>query len=353
LGFVPLIIQHTNLKKELIASFSALLVSFFFLKHFFKFQIKRKLLRILFILVSLCVLLLPYINPKLFDLILTKTNISFHAWDAAENCRNNGMLLCFVHDEKYLIFSEPSDYNQTKINQIYKNIPVKEGNSASIESEGLKPNIIIIMSESFWDPVQFSKTKYSEDPIKNVRSDINSSFISPAFGGETANVEFEFLTGLSNYFLPTNSYPYTQYLKKNIPSIFSLFKENGYFTTAIHPYSQWFYNRDNVYKYFNVDKFTNLSNMSGYQNAGPFVSDKSFTKEVLNQLNSTDKSQFIFSLSIQNHAPYEANRFPKHPVTFQNSLNSADQATLQSYVDGINLSDQSYSILKTELNKIN
>ncbi|MDD2482663.1 MAG: sulfatase-like hydrolase/transferase [Candidatus Shapirobacteria bacterium] len=350
LGFVPLIIKHTNLKKELIASFGALFVSFFFLKHFFKFQIKRKLIRILFILVSFYILLLPYFNPKLFDQILSKTNILFHAWDAAENCRNNGMLLCFVHDEKYLIFPEPINYNQAKINQIYSD--VKKEASEYNEDNKVKPNIIVIMSESFWDAVQFSETKYSKDPIKNVRSDIKSSFISPAFGGETANVEFELLTGFSNYFLPTNSYPYTQYIKKNIPSLFSLFKEKGYFTTAIHPYSQWFYNRDNVYRYFDVDKFTNLSNMSNYQNAGPFVSDKSFTKEVLNQLNSTDKSQFIFALSIQNHAPYEANRFPEHPITFQNSLNSADQSTLQSYIDGINLSDQSYSTLKTELNKI-
>jgi len=354
ISFITPIIEHTNLKKELIASFGLLFTSFFFLKHFFKFQTKKINIRLIFIFFFLVIITLPTFKPQLFDQILAKTNITFHAWDAAENCRNNGVLLCFVYDQKYLKLPEPFDYNQAKINQIYNNLesfPIKGDNSNLLESNNLKPNIIIIMSESFWDATQLSEIKYSQDPIKNVRSDIKSNFISPTFGGETANVEFELLTGLSNYFLPTSSYPYTQYLKKNIPSLFTLFKEQNYYTTAIHPYSQWFYNRDSIYKFLGVDKFTNLSNMSGYQNAGPFVSDKSFTTEIINQLNSTDQSQLIWALSIQNHTPYEANRFSKHPITFQSDLDSVGQSIFQSYIDGINLSDQSYATLKSELSK--
>lgn len=350
INFITPIIEHTNLKKELIASFSLLFASFFFLKHFFKFQTKKINIRLFFTLFSLIIITLPTLKPKLFDQILAQTNITFHAWDAAENCRINGVLLCFDYDQKYLKFPQPSNYNQSKINQIYsnlENIPVKNSKS----TEDLKPNIIIILSESLWDAIQLSEIKYSQDPIKNIRSDIKSNFISPSFGGETANVEFELLTGLSNYFLPPNSYPYTQYLKKSLPSIFTLFKNQGYYTTAIHPYSPWFYNRDTVYKFLGVDKFTNLSNMIGYQNAGHFVSDASFTQEILKQLNSTDQSQLIWAVSIQNHAPYEANRFSNHPITFKSNLNSTDQLTLQSYIDGINLSDESYVTLKNELNK--
>jgi len=356
----PIIQQHTNLKKELIASFCLLFTSFFFLKHFFKFQTEKLNIRLIFILFSLITITLPTLKPQFFDQILAQTNITFHAWDAAENCRNNGVLLCFDYDQKYLKFPQPSNYNQTKINQIYSNIislPVKGGvpiyRGGGFKSpEDLKPNIIIILSESLWDATKLSTVEYSQDPIKNIRADIKSNFISPSFGGETANVEFELLTGLSNYFLPTNSYPYTQYLKKPLPSIFTLFKDQGYMTTAIHPYSPWFYNRQNVYKLLNVDKFTNLSNMTDYQNAGPFVSAKSFTQEILKQLNSTDQSQLIWAVSIQNHAPYEPNRFSNHQITFKSNLDSTDQFTLQSYVDGINLSDASYATLKNELNKI-
>ena len=36
---------------------------------------------------------------------------------------------------------------------------------------------------------------------------------SPEFGGMTANVEFEALTGFSNAFLPYGSIPYQQYVR--------------------------------------------------------------------------------------------------------------------------------------------
>lgn len=366
LGFVPAVVVHTNMAKELIASFSALIASFFVLKHFLKLQIKNINIRLFFVFIALIILTLPYNQTKIYDQILNKTNIVFHTWDAAENCRNNGMLLCFINDGKYLKFPEPEGYTETKINQIYSKITLANLATESAkkdlllskevpeQSEGggfSKPNIIILMSESFWDATNLSGVKYSSDPIKNVREDVKSNLISPAFGGETSNVEFELLTGLSNYFFTINSYPYTQYINKSLPSLFSIFKENDYYTSAIHPYSPWFYNRDNVYRYFGVDKFINLENIGQTENAGPFVSDKSFTEKVINQINSNDKPQLIFALSIQNHAPFEANRFPTHPITFQSSLNNDDKNMLQSYIDGINLSDQSYKILKTELSK--
>lgn len=91
--------------------------------------------------------------------------------------------------------------------------------------------------------------------------------------------------------------------------------------------------------------------MTDYQNAGPFVSAQSFTQEILKQFNSTTNPQLIWAVSIQNHAPYEANRFSNHPINLKSDLNSTDQLTLQSYIDGINLSDESYSTLKNELSK--
>lgn len=352
-NFFPLIIKNPNLKKELIASFGFLFISFFTLKHFFKFEIKKIIIRIALIFVSLIILLLPYLNSHFFDQILTKTNIVFDTWNDRENCRVDGVLFSFIYDEKYLNFDQPTDYSQTKINQIYSNLPSLRETSRNSETEGLKPNVIVIMSESFWDATQFSGIKYSDDPIKNIRPDIKSGFVSPTFGGETANVEFELLTGLSNYFLPINSYPYTQYIKKTMPSLFTLFKDQGYSTTAIHPYSSSFYNRANVYNNLGVDKFTNLDNSSGYTNAGPFVSSKSFIEKIIEQFNSNQQSQLIWALSIQNHTPFEANRFSTHPITFQSSLNSIEKDTLQSYVDGINLVDQTYLFLKQELSKSN
>lgn len=346
-GLTSHIIKYTNLKKELLLSITGLIIAFTLIKLTIKIKFTHFWLKSFFFLISLLVLGLPYFNTKLFQKILNQNQIIFHSWDRAENCRNNGMLLCFIHDLQFFKKNPLPDYNQTKIEQIFNSI-----DNQTVNQNQIHPNIIVILSESFWDVTKLPNTKFDIDPIQNVRADIKGNFISPTFGGETANVEFELITGLNNYFFENNSYPYTDIIKKDIPSLFTVFKDNGYLTSVIHPYSPWFYNRQNVYKNFGLDKFTNLSNMTEYENAGPFVSEKSFTKSILDQLNSSDQTQFVFAISIQNHAPYEANRFTNPQIKIDTNLNESDFKTLQSYTEGIYLSDQYYQILKEELQKL-
>ena len=54
-------------------------------------------------------------------------------------------------------------------------------------------------------------------------------------GGNTANTEFEFLTGDTMAFLPAGSIPYQQYITKDTPSMASYLKSLGYETYAMHP----------------------------------------------------------------------------------------------------------------------
>ncbi len=58
---------------------------------------------------------------------------------------------------------------------------------------------------------------------------------SPEFGGMTANIEFEALTGFSNAFLPAGSIPYQQYVRTPTPSLATFLKSEGYEARAIHP----------------------------------------------------------------------------------------------------------------------
>lgn len=345
-GIIPFVKDNHQIKKELAIIFIGLISSFFVIKKIINLKTKNIFLRLLFFIISIFIISFSYFLPQCFNQILNQSNVKFNQWDNRENCQKNGMFLCFIYNFQFLHHTSPTNYNQETINNIYQSISSTYQNNSDI-----KPNIILILSESLWDATKLSNTTLSKDPISSIRSDIKGNFISPAFGGETANVEFEILTGLNNYFFEKNSYPYSEFIKKPTPSLFTLFKNNGYATTAIHPYSSWFYNRQNVYQYFGLDKFTNLDNMSGYENAGPFVSSKSFTQEIIKQFNSTDQSQFIFALSIQNHAPYEINRFENKQIDIKTSLNENDKGVFQSYIEGINLSDQYYQVLKEEIKK--
>lgn len=119
-----------------------------------------------------------------------------------------------------------------------------------LEEEIIKPNIIFYMNETFWDPTLLDVT-FSEDPLKNIRNlrekYPSGSILSPAFGGETANVEFEALTSYSMQFIQIGGLPFSHLLadEKN-PSFVRYLNELGYNSEAIHPFGSHLYRRQHV-----------------------------------------------------------------------------------------------------------
>ena len=87
-------------------------------------------------------------------------------------------------------------------------------------------------------------------------------------GGNTANSEFEFLTGNTMAFLPNGSIPYQQYIKEEKPSMASYLKELGYETYGQHPYNASGWCRDTVYPMLG---FSELSFNTDYINPTRFV----------------------------------------------------------------------------------
>lgn len=350
--FIPSLISGTNIKNGLIIGIICLIIIFYFIKKFLNQNnppIKKKFL---LIIIPVLIFLFPVFFPKHFQQVITKLKIETYIPNPIDNCYVNGVLFCFYNDFKNINPPTPKNYNQETLRRIYSNIEIPNLTSKNLASDKLtSPNIIIILSEAFWDPALLSQVNYSQDPIANVRKDMQSVFVSPSFGGGTANVDFELLTGLSNYFLNGIS-PYSQAIKKPIPSIFSLFKDQGYLTTAIHPFYASAYNRKSVYKKLNLDNFITIENMNNPQYAGPFVSDSYFNQQLINQLNSTDQPQLIFGLSMQNHVVFKPNRYPEHQIKITSNLNQNDQDILQSYVDGLYLTNTDYLQLKNTLSQI-
>ncbi|HPT65931.1 MAG TPA: LTA synthase family protein [Candidatus Woesebacteria bacterium] len=346
--FLPDIFNQPNIKKELIASVIALFFFFFAIKKIFYFQNPSIKIKLFLLPLSIFILTFSFFFPNKFNLLISDIGINPDVSNPMNSCKQNGALFCFYDDLKKIKNPAPKNYNQSTIQQIYSNIKLDE--LYKLDELSTKPNIIVVLSEALWDPTLLSNVKITQDPIKNIRPDIKSTLISPTYGGGTANVEFEIATGLSAYFL-TGKIAYSQSIRQDMPSIFSLFEENGYSTAAIHPFVKSTYNRTTVYKHFGVDKFIGVEDMKNYEKAGPFVSDKSFAQEIIKQLNSTDQPQFIFTLSMQNHFPFEADRFSEHPIDFSSNLDTESHKSLQSYIDGINLSDKSYQDLKTEIEK--
>lgn len=292
-----------------------------------------------------------------------ETSIDFT--DQTYNYRTNGFILATISNLQTKTQKKPEGYSKEavqKIVQKYKKI-AEENNKNRKKLSDEKVNVVYVMSESFIDP-KLGKHLYdygNKEPIpytKKIKNSQSSGWAaSSEYGGGTANVEFEALTGLSNFFL--NSIPYTSIVpaNKDTPSIVKNFNENGYKTIAMHPYNRNMYRREVVYpnlgfqEYRSADGFKNNSRIDNSK----YISDESAFNEVLAELKNSQKPEFIHLVTMQNHMPYDNNFYSKHnfSVEAKNSANPENAKTIQAYLEGISHSDKAMKNFLSEIKKLN
>jgi phosphoglycerol transferase MdoB-like AlkP superfamily enzyme len=249
-------------------------------------------------------------------------------WDQKENYASNGFAIAFALNVPMAKVGAPKGYSEDIISRFATQSPVE------LTVPGEKPDIIVVMSESFWDSTLLPKTKITPDPIPTVRAISTGRILSPEFGGTTANVEFEALTGFSNAFLPYGSIPYQQYVRKPLPSLARYLKSEGYDTRAFHPYAGWFWNRASVYKAFGFDRFMSEETLPVIAKRGPLAADTAFVDEIIREADSASQPLFYFAVTLQGHGPYEANRYPDSKLKIESPMSEAASAALKTYATG-------------------
>ncbi|MBZ9741212.1 MULTISPECIES: LTA synthase family protein [unclassified Mesorhizobium] len=248
-------------------------------------------------------------------------------WDQKENYASNGFALAFALNVPMAHVSAPPGYSDKAIAAIDR-----PDVTASMPAQ--KPDIIIVMSESFWDPTKLPGVTITPDPIPNVRALRSGSMFSPEFGGMTANIEFEALTGFSNAFLPAGSIPYQQYVRTPTPSMATFLKSEGYRARAIHPGTNWFWNRGAVYADFGFNDFKSEETLPPMEKRGPLASDAAMTDEIIREADASDDPVFFFAVSLQNHGPYEPNRYSNPTHSVQAPISQWARDSLLSYAEG-------------------
>ena len=299
---------------------------------------RMRMLRLLLLLPVMggCVPLLKYAEHSWLK---DRLGILPMMWDQAENYRHNGFLLAFAFNVPMANVSAPSGYGSAAI----ENIAVDPAPAATAEGE--KPDVIVLMSESLWDPTRLPGVSLSADPMPAMRAHQSGNIFSPEFGGMTANVEFEVLTGFSNAFLPYGSIPYQQYIRRPLPSLATFFAGHGYRTAAIHPFEGWFWNRTDVYEALGFETFWSEENLPPMEKRGIFASDAALTREIIARGESTDRPFFFFAVSLQGHGPYEQGRYRRQRIEVESSLSERAVQPYRTYVEGVRASDDSFAEL--------
>lgn len=255
--------------------------------------------------------------------------------------RNNGIAAAFLGNLRFLNIEQPSGYSVDKVEALMKQVEENAKNepetdaqgetvqatqgetvqatqaetNATAETEapassGQYPNIVVIMNEAFSDLSVWGDFATSEEVMpffKSLQQEaVGGELYVSVKGGNTANTEFEFLTGDTMGFLPKGSIPYQQYINDETPSLASYLKTLGYSTTAIHPYNRTGWDRDTVYEKFGFDEFLDKDSFSSPYRLRGYISDKSAFDKIREQfsIKGDDERKFIFEVTMQNHGGY-------------------------------------------------
>lgn len=262
------------------------------------------------------------------------------------NYYNTGFIGGFLYNLKVEPMERPEGYSKEKISEItekYQAIADKKNQTASDE----QPNIIYVMSESFSDPSHLNGVTVTGDPLADYREVANQTYsgrmLSQNYGGGTANIEFEALTGLSMaLFNGQMTTPYTMLVPKldQLPSLVSTLNAQNYRTTAIHPYNTSMYKREDVYQTLGFDSFISEGNMTYTDTIdnNPYISDESAYKEILDLLKDEETPQFVHLVTMQTHTPY-AGKYSQLDFSATTEDNNGTD-TLDNYLQDIAYSSQ-------------
>ena len=180
---------------------------------------------------------------------------------------------------------------------------------AASAAGGDKPDIVMIQSESFFDPASLKIVDNSVSELPNLHralaSGIGGTMKAPTFGGNTLRTEFEVLTGIPMNSYPGVEFPYLQITQKTIPSLIRLARRDGYATVAIHGNSGTFWNRSKAFEAIGFGKFITESDFpANARRDGWFFSDDAMTDQIIGQLEQAKTPALIFAISIEGHGPY-------------------------------------------------
>ena len=246
---------------------------------------------------------------------------------------------------------KPDDYSDTLIGKIVESIDMSESDPV------IKPNIVLIQLESFFD-VDRLNFPIGNDPIPTFhemcRNNPSGSLEVHTLGGGTSNTEFEVLTGMDLEFFGTVEFPYESFVDdKTCESIAYDLKREGYQTDAIHTFSAGFYNRNNVYSNLGFDTFTSFEYMTNLEyNELGWVKDSVLARYVLKAINTSSKPDFVFGVSVQGHGSYPTDFSDEAIVSVPDYDYNADIAhQIEYYVSQLRETDQMLAFLTDELEK--
>ena len=278
--------------------------------------------------------------------------ITIYTWRPLESYYRQGFLPAFISGAQTINPPKPAGYKVSEAEELvdkyaaaYDEDEATNQDRAAAETQfnEEKPTVIAIMNETFSDLsiYQMLHADYTGPSYFKSLSNClaRGTLYVSAYGGGTANTEFEFLTGNSMANLGSGVYPYTIYNLSDVGNLAQQFKDLGYDTLAMHPNHATNWNRENVYEDFGFDEFLSIDDFEDSETLRGMVTDSATYDTILEQLESNSDPQFIFDVTMQSHSGYETNLIPSDKRV-ELSIDGMSNAEVNEYISLIQESDR-------------
>lgn len=257
-----------------------------------------------------------------------------------------GLLLGLYSAGVESVMSEPGDYSQDRLEEILQDL---EDRAEPAPRTAVRPNVVLLVSESFFDITQLPGLSFDRDPILNFRALSRTwptgTFLSNTYGGGTGNVEMEILTGIPSAFLGAGESLTTlanPTVYSRLPSVVRAFSAQGYETAMVHTYTDSLYNRGANLPQLGFDRTLYQEDFpKGSQEEGGFLSDHTLTQELIRQFEAKEGPIFLYGLSMENHPPYHAGKFyqPSYLGTKAENLDGEGLEVMDALAHGLRDAD--------------
>ena len=258
-----------------------------------------------------------------------------------------GFPYCFCYHFNTYQVEKPEGFSAQEAASYAQQHPVSD-------DQGLPVNVILVMNEAFSDVTNFEAFDYPEgqeplqffNSLKNSDQAITGHIVVPNFGAGTANTEFDVITGMQTNMISETGASAFRVLNHDVESIFRIFLEDGYQTEFIHPGQEWFYNRQNVYKYFGAEKLMFSQEFSEAERLGQWVTDAAVLdvlKAEYEAAVAANQPYFNYTVTIQNHMSYSTEKYgdlvvPQAPMN--QDIEEKAHSMLSVYAKGVRDADQ-------------
>ena len=277
-------------------------------------------------------------------------------WDSVYDAQRNGVFVSFSRQLRPKVMDQPAGYSRATMQTLAHRYQLSADRiNRDRKSYMNESSLVYILSESFSDPTRVPGVALNQDPMPHIRSikdgTTSGLMLSSGYGGGTANLEFQAMTGLSMAnFDPSLTSPYQQVIPHLswIPTVNQAWGSPSK-SLAFHPYESSMYSRAENYKKFGFSHFYSLTgpDQIAHQDRidrSQYVGDRSAYDSALEHMGDDKGNQFVEVITMQNHMPYndwyDDNNFSVNSSDPNRPLGDDEMQSIRTYAKGVSLTDQ-------------